>query len=191
MLTTIRILAPWAALGLCLSACNPQFLPAPQGAQLSTPSDIELGWSDALNQPSDSNTNNTLPPVAVLTNFFVSDVNDIPIQRIAVQVSSGFEGVFLLPAELLEARDYSGEGEENYTPFALDSDLFLSDDGEEAFRPTNVEIQTDRQGVASVLVVIDYTLGSEETDFQTVQIFGTIGVASTLFNINFVAPEAG
>jgi hypothetical protein len=81
--------------------CTQNFIQAPYDAVLSVPSDVTLGWNDGLNRFD-------LSGVPIIMNFAVTDSAGFPLENIAVDVLSGWGGVYLLPEEAVELVGYPG-----------------------------------------------------------------------------------
>ncbi|MEL6345995.1 MAG: hypothetical protein AAFV53_22990 [Myxococcota bacterium] len=178
MMTAPRALLIGAGLLWGATGCNPAFLPAPANAQLVVPDALTLPWNLPAGRDAD-------PPVTLLASFSVQDVNNFPLQSIAVQVGSSWEGVYMLPVDSLEPIEVDSEGFVAYVP---EEALVVSSDGED-IKPLNVQLETDRQGVAQVLVVVESAPGDLD-EYVDALITASIGVAFGSFTITFESPGA-
>ena len=89
------------AVGMMLLAmgCNPSFVTAPYDAELVMPSDTIIGWSEALNRYD-------LAGFPILFSVGVTDADGIPLPNVAVEISSGYAGVYIIPLEAVEVVGY-------------------------------------------------------------------------------------
>lgn len=88
-----------AMLAMMGVGCSPDFVTAPYDAELVMPSDTIIGWTDALNSYD-------LAGFPILFSVGVTDSDGIPLPHVAVEISSGFAGVYILPLEAIEVVGY-------------------------------------------------------------------------------------
>lgn len=84
-----------------LMGCTQNFVTAPYDARVVVPSDFVFGWNDQLNQYD-------LAGIPLIVNIGVTDAQGFPLEHIALEVSSGCGGVYILPEEAVELVGYPG-----------------------------------------------------------------------------------
>ncbi|MCB9777915.1 MAG: hypothetical protein H6742_05075 [Alphaproteobacteria bacterium] len=184
-----------------LTGCMSQPIDAPFSAVIQAPESVSLAWDDSANGQFDG------IGALILADFLVYDSEQgVPLENIAVEVTSGGSGVYLLPPEALKLVDYpempegasmsdcedengnfDNETNEwcawhydtisgNYYSFSSD----FADAG--GYGPTYVQSGTDNRGLLRVYVYVD-ALPAVEDSFADISIVGSIGHASDFFEV--------
>lgn len=188
-----------------LAGCMNNPLHAPYSAAIEGPASVDLAWSESVNGYNDGYG------AVILADFFVYDtVDDLPLANIEVEVISNSSGVYLIPPEALRIADYPSipEGysqsdciDENgnfdnlayewcgwvYDTlsgqyFEFGSDYADNSESGDAFQPTYLIDGTDDYGLLRVYVYVD-SLPATEEGFSNVQIVGTIGHDTAVFEV--------
>jgi len=143
-----------------LSGCYPGPWDAPPYAILQDSEDINVAWSGCrLDQTSGLPMNplcEPSPPVILRLDARVEDERTgDPLNNVRIWFTSGFQKIYLLPQEVLEAVDVPDT--DRWQALMEDEQIFaeFSEGTDGDYRPTYHETWTDNIGVASVWIFIE------------------------------------
>ena len=94
--------SPLAALLSLGFGCVQGAIPAPASARIKAPSDISIAWRASYNDQHDQ------VGMVLWQDLMVYDSGDdnMPLESIEVEVTSGYNGVYLIPAEAVKLVGY-------------------------------------------------------------------------------------
>ena len=147
---------------VCLSVASCANGPwqAPPGTVINEVEDVKVAWfacqiDPLTGQPLDQNCNleQPSPPVIFpLTIYLTNEDTEEPVNNVWVEVTSGFEDIYLLPQEVIEAVIYPDT--ENWQEVAASDEIWAQFSGtfEGDYRPTYLQTSTDNNGLAKLWV---------------------------------------
>ncbi len=137
-----------------LTGCADSFR-APFSAQLDAPDDIEVGWGDAYNGLQDG------LGALLIARFLVTNVdadgNVAPLEKIEVEISSNWGGLYILPAEAVNLVD----------PPELPPDVESPEDVAEYCEDENGDFTNDEEWCSWYYSTVDgqyYEFGTDYAD---------------------------
>jgi hypothetical protein len=150
-----------AALALTfVTGCDAGPWDAPPYAEIGEIEDIQVAWSscrlDPLSGLPQTPGCENDPPIIIPINAMVRDVrNGSPLNNVRIWYASGFNKIFLLPQEVLEAVDLPDT--ERWAYLAGEGNVYAEFSGtfDGDYRPTFYEGWTDSHGLSSVWLYIE------------------------------------
>lgn len=158
----LSLLGGLLAAGGLLGGCQGPY-PAPANAEFADLEDLEVPWYACLRDPTTGEKLNPTcedpRPIAIRLDAFVHDPETgYGYNNVRVSFSSGYNDIFVLPAQAMPQLDYPDtQGWQNIPPEDVYAD-FQDDKGWEdtvGYGSTYAEVATDSQGVASVFVWVE------------------------------------
>ena len=198
---------------LCLltAGCVSGPIKAPSGSVLTVPEGVQLGWNSGVNGQFDGFG------AVIPLDVHVDDSDGDPLERIEVEILSGYGGVYIIPEQAVKAVDYPNtpsdvnSQQDVYDLCVDDNGNFSNEDewcawywdtesatyvqlgmdyagGDENYAPTYMIGQTDGHGNLRFYVYVDTLPQSEEGAFAAVAIMVTIATGGDRFD---VGPNVG
>ncbi|MCP4869318.1 MAG: hypothetical protein GY898_11435 [Proteobacteria bacterium] len=165
---------------------------APPGTAIGEIEDIKVAWfacpvdpiTGAALNPS-CNLEQPSPPVIFpLTIYLVNEDTESPVNNVWVEITSGFEDVYLLPQEVIEAVIYPDT--ENWQDVATSDEIWAQFSGtfEGDYRPTYLQTYTDQYGMAKLWVWVQrMPIDTQAGTAKESSILIDIGVARTVITL--------
>jgi hypothetical protein len=148
-----------ALLSFGLLGCNTGPMVAPPGSQLSDPPQVQVSWFGC---PVDPQTGIQInpncqysPPLIMPISMRVTDEDELPVNNVRISFASGFNDIYLLPQEVVEAIEFPDTP--NWQAVAAEGRVFAEFTGqfEGGYGATYYEGWTDRSGAARVWMFIN------------------------------------
>jgi len=194
-----------ALLVATLTGCMNNPLQAPATAAIAAPPSVKLAWGSSYN-----GLNDGLGAV-VIGDFFVYDTEtDMPLQNVAVEVTSNSAGTYLIPQEALklatppeipegyslaDCEDENGNFDTatyewcawvydtvSGEYYEITGDYADNDGSGQSYRSNYYSGATDGSGLLRVYVYVDY-LFPDGDSYANAQIVGSIGHDATYFEV--------
>jgi hypothetical protein len=183
MVTTLFVLA--------LTGCAPGPIAAPYGSSLVMPSDVDFSFDQAYSEAGD------LTGGLFYTYIGVMGPDDMPLNGIQVEITSGWTGAYLISERAVRVVDeYETECTENppedpedpcHAWFDVEDQKFVEFAGDYSelggFGPTYMSAVTNNRGLLPVYVFVDSVPVDSEGSAVAVPIFASIGIETQSFQL--------